>query len=165
MIHSMTKAEVEKAGALLIDTLKAGEVLYPSILLRGTKEKMKKFLLQVIEEQDCYADFYYSSLKKEEKEHFLSGLSAEEKSYVQRMECTEGKIYYPLDNEICTFLLDITAREWLFSSFYFIKNRAVLWGNYQMAFPLFCENEDVREYYRDLACACGLQTEMMESQK
>ena len=52
MIHSMTKAEVEKAGALLIDTLKAGEVLYPSILLRGTKEKMKKFLLQVIEEQD-----------------------------------------------------------------------------------------------------------------
>lgn len=138
MIHSMTKAEVEKAGALLIDTLKEGEALYPSILLRGTKEKMKKFLLQVIEEQDCYADFYYPSLKKEEKEHFLSGLSAEEKSYVQRME-------------------------WLFSSFYFIKNRAVLWGNYQMAFPLFCENEDVREYYRDLACACGLQTEMMES--
>ena len=86
-----------------------------------------------------------------------------DRSYVQRMECTEGKIYYPLDNEICTFLLDITAREWLFSSFYFIKNRAVLWGNYQMAFPLFCENEDVREYYRDLACACGLQTEMMES--
>ena len=78
MIHSMTKAEVEKAGALLIDTLKEGEVLYPSILLRGTKEKMKKFLLQVIEEQDCYADFYYPSLKKEEKEHFLSGLSAEE---------------------------------------------------------------------------------------
>lgn len=67
MIHSMTKAEVEKAGALLIDTLKEGEVLYPSILLRGTKEKMKIFLLQVIEEQDCYADFYYPSLKKEEK--------------------------------------------------------------------------------------------------
>ena len=42
MIHSMTKAEVEKAGALLIDTLKEGEVLYPSILLRGTKEKMEK---------------------------------------------------------------------------------------------------------------------------
>lgn len=41
MIHSMTKAEVEKAGALLIDTPKEGEVLYPSILLRGTKEKMK----------------------------------------------------------------------------------------------------------------------------
>ena len=79
VIHSMTKAEVEKAGALLIDTLKEGEVLYPSILLRGTKEKMKKFLLQVIEEQDCYADFYYSSLKKEEKEHFLSGLSADGK--------------------------------------------------------------------------------------
>lgn len=43
MIHSMTKAEVEKAGALLIDTPKEGEVLYPSILLRGTKEKMKNF--------------------------------------------------------------------------------------------------------------------------
>ena len=28
-----------KAGALLIDTPKEGEVLYPSILLRGTKEK------------------------------------------------------------------------------------------------------------------------------
>ena len=81
--------------------------------------------------------FYYPSLKKEEKEHFLSGLSAEEKSYVQRMECTEGKIYYPLDNEICTFLLDITARGVAVLLFLFYKEQGVLWGNYQMAFPLF----------------------------
>lgn len=163
MVRSMSREEVEKAGALLIASLQEGYACYPALLLRGTEENMLEFLLQVTETQACYADFYYPSFGKKEQEQFLAGLSEKERTCMQSIECTEGKIYYPLDKEICTFLLDITAREWLFSSFYFTEKRAVLWGNYQMTFPLFCENEEVREHYSRLACACGLQTEMMES--
>nr|WP_317380192.1 hypothetical protein [uncultured Faecalimonas sp.] len=165
MVHSISRKEAEKAGALLIGSLQEGYACYPALLLRGTKEKMKAFLLQVTEAQQCYADFYYPSFEEKAQKQFLAGLSDQEREYMQCIECTEGKIYYPLDDEICTFLLDITAREWLFSSFYFTEKRAVLWGNYQMTFPLFCEDEEVREYYSRLARACGLQTEMMESQK
>ena len=56
MIHSMTKAEVEKAGALLIDTLKEEKFFIHPFCL-GYERKNENFLLQVIESRTAMPIF------------------------------------------------------------------------------------------------------------
>ena len=55
------------------------------------------------------------------------------------------------------FLAEITARNWLFSTFYFTKQKAGVWGNYGLEYPLFCEEGETLECYKNIAQECGLE--------
>jgi len=50
-----------------------------------------------------------------------------------------------------------TARNWLFSTFYFADKKAMLWGNYDLKFPIFCEDEANLQEYMELAKVYGLE--------
>ena len=43
------------------------------------------------------------------------------------------------------------AAEWLFSSFYAGNQKVLIWGNYGLNFPIFCEEEETLEFYLGLA--------------
>lgn len=159
MFQSMSKEGLASKGAILIGNVEEGLRQYQSVILKGGKQAMEAFLMRCLEENNdkAYADFYYAVLEKEQKEQFEAGLDEKEKSVFSEFETDRGWVYYPLQEENLGFLAGITARNWLFSTFYFTGHKAVVWGNYNLEYPLFCEDLQTLEFYKNIAAECGLE--------
>ena len=150
---------MDRIGCLYAETVDQAFRNYKSaIVTTDDKACMKTFLEKVFEENmgKLYADFYYPVLSKEQQEAFCAGLSAEEMAMLGRFD-GERQIYYQVDESELGFLFDITAREWLFSTFYTAEKKIMIWGNYHLEFPVFCETQEVLDFYLDLAKKRGME--------
>lgn len=158
MYQGITKAEMERQGYILITTVKEGFEHYPYIILEGESNPMKYFLHTVLSENKdaAYGDFYYFRLMDQEQECFRESITEIERKTLLHFMSSEDQIYYPLNAENLDFLADITARNILFSSFYFGQKKAIIWGNYDLKYPLFCNNTETLEWYKKTAGECGL---------
>lgn len=159
MFQSMSAQELAAKGAVLIEDIQDGFSRYRSVILKGEKIAMQHFLKRclAVNEEGSFADFYYSVLVPKVQREFAAGLSDAEKNVFLKFETDSGQVYYPLREDNLEFLADITARNWLFSTFYFTKLRAVVWGNYNLEYPLFCEDDETLEIYKNIAGDCGLE--------
>lgn len=159
MFQSMSAQELAAKGAVLIEDIQDGFSRYRSVILKGEKIAMQHFLERclAVNEEGSFADFYYSVLVPKVQREFAAGLSDAEKNVFLKFETDSRQVYYPLQTENLEFLADITARNWLFSTFYFTKLRAVVWGNYNLEYPLFCEDDETLEIYKNIAGNCGLE--------
>lgn len=159
MFRSMSAQEMTAKGALLIEDIQDGFSQYRSVILKGEKMAMQHFLKRCLAENEdaSFVDFYYSVLALEEQRGFAAGLSESEKNVFLQFETDSRQVYYPLREDNLEFLAEITARNWLFSTFYFTKQRAVVWGNYHLEYPLFCEEEETLDFYKNIAGDCGLE--------
>lgn len=158
----ISKEEFERTGAIYTETLKEAAETYESVVFTAADEQhMKRFLKRVLVENNnfAYADFYYPVLEAEQKKAFAAGLSDKEKELLASFEMKAGHIFYGLDEESQDFLFGITARNWLFSTFYYTNKKLTVWGNYNLQFPVFCEDPKTLEYYAALARECGLEIE------
>ena len=157
MFQSMSAQELAAKGAVLIEDIQDGFSRYRSV--KGEKIAMQHFLERclAVNEEGSFADFYYSVLVPKVQREFAAGLSDAEKNVFLKFETDSRQVYYPLQTENLEFLADITARNWLFSTFYFTKLRAVVWGNYNLEYPLFCEDDETLEIYKNIAGNCGLE--------
>lgn len=155
----MSKDKLAKKGAILIENVEDGFRQYESVILKGGKQAMKDFLVRCLEEniEQSFADFYYPVLDKDRQKQFEAGLSMEEKAVLLQFGTGQGEIYYPLQKENLDLLHEITARNWLFSTFYFTGHKAAVWGNYNLEYPLFCEESKTLEFYKKIAAECGLE--------
>lgn len=148
-------------SAILIKNVEEGFADYEYLVLQGELEAFDQFLAQTMVlngTADSYADFYYARLDENQKEHFHNALSEINRSFLIKGTWTEG-IYYPLDDKLMRFLLEITAKELLFSTFYFTRYPCTVWGNYGLRFPVFFRDSKTKERYQKLAEACGLTAE------
>ena len=160
MVRSMSKEEFMRLYCLCAETVKEAFEKYEAAIIRADgKEKMSAFFERVLSENKdaAYADFYYPVLPEEEKQIFCFGLDSRQLAVLGKMETDKGHIYYRLDGEIMKFLLEVTVREWLFSTFYFAHKKVTIWGNYKMEFPIFCEDKAILDHYTELAKECGLE--------
>jgi len=153
MYQVLTREFLSEQGCLEIKSFEMAKERYAAVILYGTKSAMKQFLLEALahNENAAYVDFYYPVLKAEEQHRFLDALNAEEQSLVTSFEADGQNMYYQLDNNNLPFLAEVTATELLFSTFYFAKEKAVVWGNYGLKYPLFCESGEVLEQYIKMA--------------
>lgn len=159
MFYSMSKDKLTEKGAILIENVEDGFRQYESVILKGKKQAMKDYLVRCLEENagQAFADFYYPVFDKDRQRQFEAGLSTEEKAVFLQFETGQGEIYYPLQRESLDLLSEITARNWLFSTFFFTGHKAVVWGNYNLEYPLFCEERGVLDFYKNMAAECGLE--------
>lgn len=158
MFQPIEKEKILAAGGMCFDTVQEGMERYVCALLSGSEEDLYAFLNVMMCENEgaSFADFYYGELEPDGKERFLAGLSETEKTVLAGFALEKGKVYYPLTSENAGFLFGLTVRNWLFSTFYFTHKKAVLWGNYDKTFPLFCETEEQLEEYAAAAEDKGL---------
>ena len=159
--NCIREEDLTDRSAILIKNVEEGFADYEYLILQGEEEAFAKFLSQVMVLNgiaDSYADFYYARLDEKQKEHFQNALSEENLSFLISGTWSEG-IYYPLDGKLLHFLLEITAQELLFSTFYFTGYACTVWGNYGLRFPAFFKDNETKERYQKLAEACGLTTE------
>ena len=164
MIPSLSRKELEERGCIVADTVKEARLRYVFRIFRtGDCAKMWEFLRKVwsLSSGFFYADFYYPSLKLAEKRVFEQGLCKEEQEMLARFETDKNQVYFPVEQEeILKFLYGITARNWLFSSFYIADKKAIIWGNYDLCFPVFCQSEQQLEQYIILGKECGLECQI-----
>lgn len=160
-MKGISDQEFLQKNLLHISNVEEGFQKYEYAILSGTEENYREFIECAVSmngEENSYFDFYYSRLEEESKEKFRRGLTAAEKDELKDIERTQT-IYYPLTQECIPMVSKVTARELLFSTFYFGKYLCTLWGNYGLRYPIFFKDKETRKIYENAARACGLEME------
>lgn len=160
MIKPITKESLLEQGVLFVASVREGLEQYDSAILKANNSKeWFDFFREVynVNGNTAYGDFYYATLSEEQRVHFHSELEEKEQDCLESFIFDKDGLYYALTEVELEFLLGITIREWLFSTFYFTYKKITIWGNYKMEFPIFCEDKKVLDFYIEIAKKCGLE--------
>ncbi|KOA18553.1 hypothetical protein CLHOM_34550 [Clostridium homopropionicum DSM 5847] len=111
--------------------------------------------------ENSYVDFYLSKLDEEAKNNLFTLLEEEDRSILKTHinEIKDETIFFRLQKEAVHFITRLCTREILFSTFYFTKFPCTIWGNYNMRFPMFFDDEDNVDKYKEVSESCGLSLE------
>ncbi|WP_297437737.1 hypothetical protein [uncultured Clostridium sp.] len=95
-------------------------------------------------------DFYTNRLDGEVLEKIKKELTDTEVIlFNELVEMTElrGKYFKVLNIDILEILVKLCIRELFFITFYLLDDNITIWGNYNMKFPIFYNNDtDIQEY-------------------
>ena len=134
----LLKTMLEK-GAIWFERIEEGLDNYSYFYLEGTEEELLQEIKDLVIKNDyenSFVDFYYGRLSLDEKEIVQKALTKDEIDYIYTLNL-EDNIYFPLDEKLLTITVKLSAREILFSTFYFCKTPCTVWGNYNKKFPVF----------------------------
>ncbi|MBD7911150.1 hypothetical protein [Clostridium cibarium] len=138
--------ELEKKNVVYIKNIQEGFDRYPNSILEGTEEHVNdviRKLFSINGVENSYADFYYGRLNEEEKGAVKNILDEKEIILIESFKLCPEDIFIRLNSEILEILLKLTAREVLFSSFYFTKYPCLIWGNYNRRYPVFFKDDSI----------------------
>ncbi|MBU9724528.1 hypothetical protein [Diplocloster modestus] len=152
-IYPVPERVLKKKGALLFSEIEEGFSRYEHVILERTEPEYRHMLdvmLQINGREEAYCDFYYGRLSREEQRGFRRSLSEEQLAMLMNFYFQKDEVYYPLTRSMIRFLSDITAREVLFSTFYFTRYPCTVWGNYGLRYPVFFKDKRTKFQYCDL---------------
>lgn len=152
MNKPISKIEFLRESPIFMEQISEGLRLYPWFQPEPDQLKLHHLLhrMLLINGGNVYVDFYYASLTQEEKSSFRHALKEEEKEVLNKLEISEDAIYYLIDESMLDFFFRITIDELLFSTFYFTNLKVSVWGNYNMNWPIFAQDEESLEWCRNL---------------
>ena len=134
---------LKEHGVLLISNVQDGMERYPHEILSRTPEEYLQWLRKLTLkswESGCFTDFYFGRLTGEEQAAVLSRLPVSSQEYILSLDAGPDDLYYQLDGPDdpgLAILADLSARELLFSTFYFTRPVCTVWGNYGLKYPVF----------------------------
>ncbi|MCI6190629.1 MAG: hypothetical protein MR691_11940 [Clostridium sp.] len=145
MKNIFTMQEIEKENILYFDNIQEGFEKYENTIIEGSEEFVNNIIRNLYIKntpENSFADFYYGRLKEEEREKVKLVLNENEIKIIEDLNLGKDEIFLRLNNEILEILLKLTAKEILFSTFYFTKSKCTIWGNYNMKYPIFFKNNE-----------------------
>lgn len=114
-------------------------------------------------EEFCYIDFYLKDLNEDDYKKLLDGIDVLDREKIDyiRSAIINNKIintvYFRVnDISIIKVLTEMCTRELFFITFYFTNIPLTIWGNYNLSFPIFYEDEYAIEKYLEIANECGV---------
>lgn len=134
---------LQEHEVLLIANVQDGMESHPHEILSRTADEYLHLLRKLAlksRETGGFADFYFGRLTDEERAAVLSNLPKNSRDYILALNAGPDDLYYQLDgpDDPGLFILaDLSAREFLFSTFYFTRPRCTVWGNYGLKYPIF----------------------------
>ena len=124
------------------------------------EEKIITFIEKIFEENidDTYIDFYINRISSEDKSNLMNLISVNDKNTLREfMNITHDGVYFKLiDKNLIPFFVRLNTKEVFFVTFYFNNRPITVWGNYNMKFPCFVNNDEDLEYYLQLASKLNL---------
>ncbi|WP_315071871.1 hypothetical protein [uncultured Clostridium sp.] len=116
------------------------------------ENKLISFVEKVFENNnsEAYIDFYISKLSESDKKKLIELIPTEDKKILELHLNTikHDGIFYALRNKyLIPFLVRLNTRETFFVTFYFYNKPITIWGNYNMKFPCFFNNQKDLEFY------------------
>lgn len=101
-------------------------------------------------EKGLIIDFYINNLDKEAIDKIMQSLTKDEtKIFLEIIKKMSGDTIFLkiLDKEMLEIIVKLNVREIFFSSFYFLDKELTIWGNYNMEFPVFYNDDFIIEEY------------------
>lgn len=138
--------ELKKKNVIYLDKIQDGFNKYPNMILEGTEDQVNNTIRDLVKANGLdgsYADFYYGRLDEESKNKVKDALDEKEIALIESLKLGEKEIFLRLNPELLEILLKLTAKEVLFSSFYFAKYPCLVWGNYGNKYPIFFKDDFV----------------------
>ncbi|ERK31139.1 hypothetical protein [Clostridium intestinale] len=145
-ITKINLEEFKKLNSIYLDNILDGFNNYPNITIEGTEEDVNNAIKSLVDAngfENSYGDFYYGRIDEEAKNKVKASLKEEEIALIQSLELVREDIFLRLTPELLEILLKLTAKEVLFSTFYFTKYPCLIWGNYGRKYPVFFKDESV----------------------
>lgn len=99
-------------------------------------------------------DFYINNLDEIAMKNILEILDEDERAVFLKItqEMTGDTNYFKVENEeTLKMIVKLNTREMFFSTFYFLDKEFTVWGNYNMEFPVFYNDNQIIEEYRKIA--------------
>lgn len=137
--------ELKDKGAVYVELIQDGFDMYHYEVLEGNEEYLAEKIRELFKRngvENSFVDFYYGRLTKTEKESVNQFLNQKQKDYIESLALKETDIYFQLDDMLLEITMHLSAKEALFSTFYFTKYKCTIWGNYNLKYPIFYENEE-----------------------
>lgn len=134
-----------EAGAIFVKSIQEGFDIYDYEFLEGNEEYLKEKIQELYKTngvENSFVDFYYGRLTKTEKEAVDKFLNQKQQDYIESLALKETDIYFQLDNMLLEITLHLSAKEALFSTFYFTKHKCTIWSNYNLKYPMFYEKNE-----------------------
>ena len=153
-------SEFNKNISIRFKNILDGFDLYKNFQITGTdlydfECNMINFLNEIlkINNNHCYIDLYLTSLTLDEKYNLLNICAEEDKTILlKHINLNHDNPYYKVSSEaLIPFLVRLNTREAFFVTFYFTHIPLTVWGNYNLIFPCFTNNEANNKYYYDIA--------------
>ncbi len=98
-------------------------------------------------------DLYIKNLENESLARLLESLDERDKNIlIDNINNSKIKsVYFELDNkDLMSFITRLNTRELFFCTIYFMEKPMTIWGNYNLSFPMFFEENNILEVYKDL---------------
>lgn len=124
------------------DTIEEGFSRFPHDLLEGEREirlTLNKYYLLDGDEQS-FVDLYYGALEPEERRRIESELNGDEITLLRSLEQAPSELFVRMTPQIFELCIKLSLTESLFCSFYFLKSKRTIWGNYAQKFPIFYQD-------------------------
>ncbi|WP_430857530.1 hypothetical protein [Clostridium paraputrificum] len=123
--------------------------------LNFNEDKIIDLIKNIYDENDgeCFIDFYISKLSQEDKNNIINLAGDKDKELLKSIieNNTHTGVYYKLlSKDLIPLLTRLNTREIFFVTFYFTKKPITIWGNYNMKFPCFFENDEDMKFYSNL---------------
>ncbi|MCE5221907.1 MAG: hypothetical protein LLF98_11770 [Clostridium sp.] len=120
------------------------------------ENKIIEFVERIFEENsnEAYIDFYINKISDEDKEKLISLVPDSDKKILElhlNAKPHNGVFYKLLNKTLIPFLVRLNTREVFFVTFYFVNKPITIWGNYDLKFPCFFNNENDLEFYYRLS--------------
>ncbi|MDS0528440.1 hypothetical protein NNC19_22380 [Clostridium sp. SHJSY1] len=139
--------ELKSKNIIYINNIQEGFNKYPNCIIEGTEDYVNNFIRKLVKInglENSYGDFYYGRLKETEKDKIKAVLDENEVNFIESIKLGKDDTFVRLNYELLEILLKLTAKEILFSSFYFTKYPSLIWGNYETKYPMFFKDEDIK---------------------
>lgn len=159
MLVPISNNEFLEAVNIRFDTILEGFEKFKSKTLLGEQEFEEafiKFIEQVYKrngEENCYIDFYYNKLTKENRETLKGMLNSVDKSFIIEFEKSydEKSNFFKFKEKDIPTIVRLNTNEIFFSTFYFTKEPVTIWANHNKKFPIFYYNDNVIIKYVEIA--------------
>lgn len=124
------------------------------------ENKLISFVEKVFENNNskAYIDFYISKLSESDKKKLIELIPIEDIKILELHLNTikhDGIFYALRDKSLIPFLVRLNTREIFFVTFYFFNKPITIWGNYDMKFPCFFNNQKDLEFYYEISKSLG----------
>ena len=160
LLNYLTDFEFNNNVSVAFKNIIDGFNSFPNITLdfktlKFSEDKIIDLANKIYDENngECFIDFYISKLSKEEQNNIINLSDDRDKELLKFIieNNTHSGVYYKLlSKDLIPLLTRLNTREIFFVTFYFTKKPITIWGNYDMKFPCFFENEDDLNFYRNL---------------
>ena len=124
---------IREKGFIYFNNVLDGFMLYNSKKNVTNFEEFKNYIKDLIlKSEEAYFDFHFSRLNLEEQNNLLSK-NFDYKNIINKFNLDKDKIFYSLkdlEDDILEFILEISFKEYLFSTFYFKNPYVTVWSNY-----------------------------------